>query len=187
MTDTATKPKKVRVGFGVWGYPDEVEPQDMQRTAVADLSAAEVYDWDGNEVEEWDETYDEYVNKRPSRADLKKYPQPVYYWEVRYPGCSIQPYPRMGAIVSTPTGLWTAHNAVQERAIREHIQIATKHDPDDLKITDHEMAVMDGKEKGGIRYCQNAGCYFVSCAMTAIDIHETLTGHRTDSRPRKDS
>jgi hypothetical protein len=49
------------------------------------------------------------------------------------------------------------------------------------------MAVMDGREKGGIRYCQNAGCYFVSCAMTAIDLHESLTGHRTDSRPRKDN
>lgn len=194
----AASPKKVRIkgpnGKFQWVFPEELDaqrtsseiPQSVQRQAVADLSAGELYDWDGNEVEQLDETYDEYVNKMPSKTELKRYAKPVGYWEVRYPGCALQPFPRMGAILSTPSGLWQAHNAVQERAIREHIALSTHLDPDDLQISDDEMAVMAGKQLGEIQYCQNAGCFFVTCAARAAKAHAMTNGHRLDYRPRKD-
>lgn len=184
--------KKVRTtdpisGKFRWVDPDELAARDMQRQAVADLSAGELLDWDGNAVEASDD-YDEYVNAMPSKDELRRYKQPVRYWEVRYPGCSLQPVPRMGVIASTASGLWQAHNVVQERAIREHITISTSvagypTDPDDLRISDEEMAVMSGKG-GDIQYCQNPGCFFVTCSMRAGKLHALTNGHRLDYKPR---
>lgn len=189
----SAKPKKVRTtdpitGKFRWVDPAELETRSPQARAMADLSAGEVLDWDGNAVEESDD-YDEYINTMPSKDELRRYARPVSYWEVRYPGCSLQPFPRMGVIRSTPTGLWQAHNAVQERAIREHLVISTGQaghacDPDDLKISDEEMAVMDGRRPGDIQYCQDAGCYFVTCSMHAGKLHALTNGHRLDYRPR---
>jgi hypothetical protein len=185
----ATTAKKVRTtdpitGKFHWVDPQELEIANPRARAVADLSAGELLDWDGNAVEQPDETYDEYVHRMPSKDDLKRFRQPVFHWEVRYPGCILQPFPRMGAITSTPSGLWQSNNAVQLRAVHEHIRITARVDPDLLRISDDEMAVMNGQKDGVIRYCQNAGCFFVSCSMTAIDLHESLCGHRTDRKPR---
>ena len=146
-------------------------------------------DWDGNEVEEFGQTYDEYINTMPSKADLKRFPKPVFHWEVRYPGCSLQPFPRMWAIASTATGLWQSNNAVQLRSVEEHIRISTAQaghptNPDDLQISDDEMAVMNGRQAGVIQYCQNPGCYFVSCSNRAGMLHALTNGHRLYYKPR---
>ena len=154
-----------------------------QGTIVADAASA-LLDWDGNEVEDFEGDYEDYVNSSPSKEDLKRYRTPVLYWEVRYPGCNLQPYPKMGGFKSSNTGLWTARNAVQERAIRQHILQSTSTDPDELRLTSDEIKIMNGEKKAPMRFCQD--CFFLSCSMTAVDLHETLNGHMTGSKPRKD-
>lgn len=170
-----------------WVDPAEVEQGNARARAIADLAAGQLLDWDGNEVDDLGD-YDEYVNSRPSKEALRRYPTPVFYAEVRYPGCALQPVPRMAAITSTPTGLWQANNAVQEKAIREHIAISTAQaghpaHPDELKIDEEELAILRGGG-GDIQYCQNAGCFFVSASSRAAKLHALTNGHRLDYRPR---
>ncbi len=188
MPALANKPRKQRIngpdGKLRWVPVAELTPMTE---VMADLSAGEFLDWEGNEVAPLAEDYEDYINSQPSKEDLRPYPKPVGYWEVRYPGCTLQPYPRMGGFSSEPSGRWQATNRVKETAIREHIRATAKVDPDLLKISDEELATMSGRGTGAIRYCQDGCCNFVSCSMTAINLHEALCGHRTDSRPRKDT
>ena len=140
-------------------------------------------DWDGNPLND-EEGYEDYLNSRPSKADLKRYAKPVCFWEVLHPGTALQPYPTMGTIDSLVSGLWMAQNPSQERHIREYLLQSTHLDPDLLKLTDHELDVMNGRAVGEIRFCQD--CTFIACSLVAVNLHETLNGHSTKSTPRKD-
>jgi hypothetical protein len=161
--------------------PTAIRPQSE---LIADAGAA-LIDWDGTEAEEV-EDYDAYIASRPPKEAMRPYKTPVYYWEVKYPGCALQPYPRLAPFESLRTGLWTARNQWQEDAIRDHIRRETGFDPDDMKISADEWAVMSGQARKGlaIRFCQD--CKFISCSMEAVNAHERLCGHRTDQLPRKD-
>jgi hypothetical protein len=147
--------------------------------------SGEFLDWDGNEVERLEQTYDEYVNSRPSPEELRRYRTPIYYWEVKAPGCALQPYPQMGAFSSSEDGLWAARNPSQNTAIR-HRLASIGIDPDEMKLSADELAVMQGKAKGSIRFCEDCG--FTSCSARAVELHEALRGHTTKSQAqlRKD-
>jgi hypothetical protein len=148
--------------------------------------SGEFLDWDGNEVETLEQTYDEYVNSRPPKEDLRRFRQPIYYWEVKAPGCSLQPYPTMGAFQSTGTGLWTARNPAQDTAIRTRILSTTGVDPDEMRLSSDDLKALDGDEKLSrrVRFCQD--CFFVCSNQDATNLHEILRGHSTKSQPRKD-
>lgn len=204
----ASKPKKVR-GInpetgkwnGKWVTVDEAAPvtevivapapaprQSVQKQAMVELTGTILgFDEDGEEIRAEGGVYDDYLNSMPSREERSRFRTPVYYWEVRYPGCTLQPYPQLGSFRSRDSGVWELEYPYQERAVREHILSSVHVDPDTLRITDHELAVMDGRSTDGrIMYCQDGGCAFVSCNLGAIALHEDLTGHSFKNKPRED-
>jgi len=161
--------------------PTAIRPQ---AELIADASAA-LMDWDGTEAE-FGEDYDDYIASRPLKEDMRPYKTPVYYWEVKYPGCTLQPYPRLAPFNSLDSGLWTARTKWQEDAIRTHIRQNAETDPDEMKLTPDDLAVMNGQKRPGmaVRFCQD--CHFVSCSAVANNLHESVCGHRTDQKPRRD-
>jgi len=184
---------------GKWVYPDGVDAPEveiivapeprpsMQRQAVVELTGSILgFDENGDEITVESGDYLDYVNSMPTKAERRRFKTPVYYWEVLWPGCTLQPYPQLGSFRSTDSGVWQCEYPYQEMAVREHILANVHVDPDTLRVTDEELAVMDGRATGAIRYCQSGGCSFVSCAPIAIDLHESLDGHRTDRTPRRD-
>jgi hypothetical protein len=155
---------------------------------IADLSSVTAFDEDGNEIIEEGEDFLAYQESVPPREERRRFKEPVFYWEPRYPGCFLQPYPRTGQFYSTDSGVWMLEYPYQERAVRTHILQSTRVDPDLLKVTADELAVMNGKEHPTLkrRYCQTGACSFVTCSQLATDLHEELTGHTTKNKPRED-
>lgn len=162
--------------------------QKQAVTALTGVGSIIGFDEDGNELASIaeDEGYDDYLRSMPSRDERRRLKAPERYWEVLWPGCSLQPYPTLGSFRSTPSGLWHVEYPYQAQAVRDHIQGNVHIDPDLLRISDDEWAVMDGRKEGSIRYCQDGGCRFVSCSLLATDLHESLTGHTTKNKPRED-
>ena len=155
-----------------------VATRSVEPETTAKPDTTHLIDWAGNEVEPWEQDYEDYLTSRPSREALRPYKEPVRYWEVLYPGCSLQPYPRMGAFTSTVDGVWVATNKAQEDAIREHIAISTRVDPDRLKVTPAEGS--------DLRFCHSPACRFITSSLFAANLHESLCGHTTHGTPRKD-
>lgn len=159
---------------------------DRRPAAVIASANTPALDWDGKELEPFEESYDDYLESMPSREALRPYQEPVYYWEVRYPGCTLQPYPRMGGFNSSPEGLWGPRNRAQEDAVRDYITNTARVDPDVLKLTPDEVAYQTGDKvppQGGTRFCQDAGCRFITTSLVASGLHEELTGHTTKAKP----
>jgi hypothetical protein len=159
-----------------------------QKRAIEDLSLGPIlgFDEEGNEITAEVGAYDDYLVSLPPKEERRRFATPICYWEVRWPGCTLQPYPRLGSFRSRESGLWACEYPYQDRAVREHILANIHVDPDTLRISDEEMAVMDGRKDGRIMYCQDGGCAFVSCSLEAIGLHETLTGHSFKNTPRRD-
>lgn len=139
--------------------------------------------WDGEDVEDFAQDYDDYLESRPTKADLKPYAVPVLYWEALKPGTSLRPYPRMSSIDSTPQGLWKAQNAAQQTAVREHLAISTRLDPDLLKVSAEEQAALVGRGATPLRFCHTCG--FVTSSLLAANLHETDSQHTTHPQPKK--
>lgn len=152
-----------------------------QGQAVADLVGGEVLDWDGNEIGESTD-YVDYLNSRPTREQLRRYPEPVFYWEVKYPGCALQPYPTMSAMRSTESGLWQCQNKAQEAAVREHIQIQMKRDPDEFRVSDAELKALGEKHSDEISYCKT--CAFTTTSQKMANLHRRESGHESSDKPR---
>jgi hypothetical protein len=166
--------------------PAATETRSTQAQAVAALTSGATYDWDGNAVFDPEETYEDYLDSMPSRADVALFDHPRHYWEPAMPGCDLMPFPRLGPFSSSPSGMWIARNKAQERAIREHLELHTGLDPNELKVSADELAVMNGQKRRSlaIRYCHGSCCAFVSCSPLAISLHEQLTGHNTHDKPK---
>jgi hypothetical protein len=159
-----------------------------QKRAIEDLSTGPIlgFDEEGNEITAEVGAYDDYLVSLPTKAERRRLSTPVYYWEVRWPGCTLQPYPRLGSFRSRESGVWACEYPYQQTAVCEHILSNIHVDPETLRISDEEMAIMDGRKDGRIMYCQDGGCAFVSCSLEAIGLHETLTGHSFKNTPRRD-
>lgn len=160
-----------------------------QAQAIAELDALRpvLLDEEGEEIVEEAFPYDEYLASLPPREERRRFATPVSYWEPRWPGCTLQPYPRLGAFSSERSGAWVCEYPWQERAVRSHILSNLHVDPDTLKVSDDELAVMAGTAKGNIRYCHGGGCAFASCSLLAVDLHERFhSGHVTKNAPKKD-
>lgn len=156
-----------------------------QRQIIADVAEPARIDWNGNEDDFDGPDFETYVNTMPSRADLKPYPEPVMYWEVKRPGCAIHPYPRMGQLLSLPEGVWICQNKAMHEAVREHLRIEMMRDPEHFRLTEAERITMKKREQGTIRYCQS--CAFMTCNLEMSNLHESETGHNTRVTPRHPS
>lgn len=197
MVAAATKPVKVSKSGKVrtnvngkiaWVYPEEL-PAAAPARALAGEASAPLLGWDGEELEVFDEDYEDYLNSRPTRAQLRPYPQPVFYWEPTGPGVALQPFPSLGAFSSSVTGTWSVHNLAQEEAVRERLARETGLDPDLLKLEAWEWETLNGRGNAqmakSLRYCHDAGCHWVSCSPLANNLHEERRGHTTHAKPRE--
>ena len=180
MSSTATAPDRAKPGVA-----PEAALANPQGAAAATL-AATTYGWDGEELPDLGGGYEDYLDSRPAPEERRPFAEPVLYWAPVYPGASLAPYPRLGEIRSSPEGLWTAHNAAQDQAIRSHLRKTTKVDPESLKLSPQEWAVMQGKaDNPPVRFCHDPGCRWVSCSPLANAIHERERGHTTKATPRE--
>lgn len=155
--------------------------RSRQGEAVAELVGGEVLDWDGNEIGEVGD-YLDYLNSRPTRAQLRRYDEPVFYWEVKYPGCALQPYPQMSPMRSSDEGLWRCDNDAQQAAVREHIQIQMHRDPDDFRVTDAELQALATRDADRISYCKT--CAFTTTNIVMANLHRRESGHESSDKPR---
>lgn len=185
---TVSKTGKVRTNVNgkiAWVYPDELPLANPQHAAAGDIAAAELLDWDGEETAAF-APYEDYLESRPARSEMRPYAEPKFYWAPAFPGAALQPYPRMSALVSSDTGIWTVNNDAQDGAVRSHLRKTCGVDPDELLVTAREWDVMQGKaSKPPVRYCHDGGCRWVSCSPLANQIHEESRGHTTHARPRE--
>lgn len=161
--------------------PAATANRSQQGEAVAALVGGQALDWDGNEVGESTD-YLDYLHSRPTREQLRRYDEPVFYWEVKYPGCALQPYPQMSPMRSAESGLWRCDNDAQQIAVREHIQIAMKRDPDEFRATDAELLALAAKDADLIRYCKTCG--FTTTNQKMSILHQRETGHESSDKPR---
>jgi hypothetical protein len=156
--------------------------------AVADLTGVIAFDEDGDPIVA-DDGYEGEVAAMPTREERRRFTDPVWYWEPLWPGCTLHPYPLLGEFRSEVSGVWGTQYPYQEAAVREHLRINVRVDPDTLRVTPEELAVMNGAESTTlkVRFCHAGACHFKSCSPVACDLHEELNGgHTTHNKPRKD-
>lgn len=149
--------------------------------AAADLIGGATFDWDGNESGESTD-YLDYLTSRPPREKLRRYAEPVFYWEVKYPGCAIHPYPQGTPIRSAESGLWRCDNDAQQEAVREHIQIMMHRNPDEFRVTDADLLELANPNSEDVRYCKTCG--FTTTNQRMSILHQRETGHESSDKPR---
>lgn len=161
--------------------PAATANRSQQGEAAAALIGGGSFDWDGNEIDEGTDYYD-YINSRPTKAQFRRYSEPVFYWEVKYPGCALQPYPQTSPIRSSDSGLWQCERVWQEDAVREHIQIQMKRNPDDFRVTEAELQALASRDPDKISYCKTCG--FTTTNIVMANLHRRESGHESSDKPR---
>jgi hypothetical protein len=197
MVAAAEKPVKVSKSGKVrtnvngriaWVYPEEMPSASPQAAAAADL-ASPLLGWDGDEPDDDFLPYEDYLESKPTRAQMRPYVPTVFYWEPTEPGISLQPYPSLGPFQSNPTGFWPVNNLAQEEAVRERLARTTGLDPDVLKLTEADWDTINGRGNAqmasALRWCHDPGCHWVSCSALANNLHEQKRGHTTHAKPRE--
>jgi len=161
--------------------PAATANRSQQGNAVAALIGGEALDWDGNEIGDSTD-YLDYLNSRPTREQLRKFDEPVFFWEVKYPGCALQPYPQMSPMRSTESGLWRCDNLAQMTAVKEHIQIQMKRDPEEFRVADADLKELSNRHSEQISYCKTCG--FTTTNQKMANLHRRESGHEISDKPR---
>lgn len=156
--------------------PTAVAARSVQGQAVADLVAEPLLEDEGGE--DW------FPREMPTREEMRLYKEPVQYWEPEFPGMAMMPYPRLGHLSSQEEGRWVCHAKWEEDAVRKRLTKLVG-DPDELKVTPDELAIVRGKKPGESQYCHTPLCKFVSCSPLAARLHAQRRGHSIQPLPRK--
>jgi hypothetical protein len=153
-----------------------VATRSVQGQAVAALTAEAAFD-DDEPQDDW------FPKEFPDRAAMRPYKVPVQYWEPEEPGKALMPFSRMGHVSSTEDGRWVVNTKWEEDAVRQ--RLSRLGDPDDFKIDEAALRIIQGKAVGEKLYCHSPFCHLVTTNATVARLHETARGHTIKFEPRK--